>query len=394
LLDEHPITGRTQHVLATLYKETGAYSQAEALLRQVIVVQRKAPSAAGDLSISLVTLGLVYSDMGRHAEAEPLCREALELAERTFGAQHLQTRTALRALGSLYRRMGNYENAEPLLERAIALGREARETAGAIYSLADLYADAGAHRKAQPLYQRAIAIYDGTLGPEHPESADVLQSLAVLHWALGESQQALSMLQRVQRIQTNNANRFLATGSEVRKQNYLRKSAASTFDAVSFAMSTPGSAATALGLTSVLQHKGRVLDGMSDSVARLRRSVAPADQALLEQLADVASQLSALAYGKEGRLSIEQYRERVTQLAAQQEQLETELSARSQAFSREVTPVTLANVKRAIPANAVLVEWFRYTPCGPKRKSFTPRRGPPRYVAYVLKRTAKHGIIN
>jgi CHAT domain-containing protein len=142
-------------------------------------------------------------------------------------------------------------------------------------------------------------------------------------------------------------------------------------------------------LTSVLQHKGRVLDAVSDNFARLRRSVTPTDQALLEQLADVAGQLSSLTYGQDGNLSPEQYRRRMTQLAARKEALETDLAARSAAFNREIAPVTLASVKQAVPINAALVEWFRYTPLDPARKSHQARRGSARYAAYVLKRNAQ-----
>jgi CHAT domain-containing protein/tetratricopeptide (TPR) repeat protein len=392
---EHPGTGRTLQLLATVYIDTGAYSQAAVLLLRVISVQRSGQSAAqGDLALSLVTLALVHSDMGRYAQAEPLCKEALAIAERIFGARHRYTLKTINTLGDVYRRMGHYNRAESLYKRVIALrqtvlGLDDRETAGSLVSLARLYADTGAYRKAQPLYRRAIALFNKAYGAAHPESTGALKSLAVLHWALGDTQQTLVLLQRIQDIQTQNSDRFLTTGSEVRKQDYLRKTTENTFDDVSFEMATSGTAATALGLTSVLRHKGRVLDAMSDNVVRLRRSVASADRALLEQLSDVAGQLSALTFGQRERPSIEQYRERVTQLTVRQEQLETELASRSRAFARELTPVTLANVQRAIPANAVLVEWFRYTPCGPKRKSFAPDRGPPRYVAYVLKRSGE-----
>jgi len=383
---EHPDTARYLMNLAVLYMDTGAYSQAEPLLRRTISVQEKIPALAPeDMANSLTSLGTLYAWMDRPTQAEPLYRQAIAMFEKSLGAKHPSTAVAVANLGDLYREMGAYDRAEPLVKRSIfireaTLGQEHQLTGAAIYQLADLYYDTGAYDKAQPLYRRTLAIYEKALGPDHPRTAGAFRSLAVLHWARGESQLALSLLQRAQRIQANNAERFLLSGSEARKQEYLLTLTDHTFLDLSFAMSTPGTAATQLGLTSVLQHKGRVLDAVSDNLARLRRSVAPVDQALLEQLADVAGQLSALTYGQGANLSLEQYRERLAQLSARQEQLQADLASRSRAFSREVTPVTVTNVKAAIPVNAALVEWFRYTPFDPK-KSRTARRGSPRYVA-------------
>jgi CHAT domain-containing protein len=196
----------------------------------------------------------------------------------------------------------------------------------------------------------------------------------------------LTLLQAVQHRQEKNSRRLLAVGSEARKQEYLRYLAQDTYADVSFAMATPGTAATVLGLTSVLRHKGRVLDVVSDSIVRLRRSVAPADQAVLEELVDLASQVSATIYGQGGGMSPEQYRARLARLSTRQEKLEAELANRSLAFGRELTSVTLANIRQAIPVDAVLVEWFRYMPLDPTRKN-SMRSASPHYVAYVLKRT-------
>jgi CHAT domain-containing protein/Tfp pilus assembly protein PilF len=389
---DHPGAPRMLGYLANLYTNTGAYDQAEPLYRQVISIQEKLPEPAAT-AVSLNNLAHMYSEMGRPEKAEPLLQQALAIWEKSLGSDHPFTMAAVGNLGNAYRLLGAYDKAEPLYKRAIATSEatqdaDSRDTGDFIYGLANLYFDSGAAARARPLYQRAIAIYEKTLGPDHPETARALRSLAAIHWARGATQQALSLLQRVQRMQTRNADRLLSAGSEARKQSYLQSLTENTSGDVSFALWASGPAATALGLTSVLQHKGRVLDAVSDNMARLRRSLAPADQGLLEQLADIAAQLSLLTYGQGGNLPPEQYRAKLAQLAVRQEQLQGELASRSRSFSREVTPVTLANVQRQIPANAVLVEWFRYTPFDPKHAPES-RRGAARYVAYLLKRSGE-----
>jgi CHAT domain-containing protein len=389
---EQPVYAKMLSLLARMYSDTGAYDRAESLFNRAISIQEKTQgSETAEMAVLLKKVADMYLQMSRYSEAKLLYQRALDIAEKTLGVDHYFTAEIVGELGDTYRQMGTYDKAGPLLKRAMS-ATEATEgpkhwyTAHAFYRLANLYFDIGKHGESQQLHQRAVAIYEQALGLEHPRTARALRSLALVHWVRGERQRTLSFLQRAQRIQTRNSERFLSGGSEIRKYNYARTLTNNTFEDVSFAMSTREAGAAVLGLTSVLQHKGRVLDSMSDNVARIRRSVAATDQVLLDGLADIAGQLSTLTYGDGGNMSPEQYRRRFTQLAKRQEQLEGELATRSRAFSRELTPVTVANVRRAIPVDAALVELFRYTPFDPT-KSIKARRGAPRYVAYVLKRS-------
>ncbi len=183
-------------------------------------------------------------------------------------------------------------------------------------------------------------------------------------------------------------------GSEARKQSYLQQGVGKAYGLASFALANPTPRATALGLTAVLQYKGRVLDAMSDSVARLRASVLPKDRALFDRLSAVAEQISTLTYRGPGNLSPEAYRQNLEALAQEQDQLEAELSSRSTAFRQEITPVTLDGVRQRLPSDAVLVEWFRYEPFDPKAKEEGARWGAPRYVAYVLHHTGEPSVID
>jgi CHAT domain-containing protein/tetratricopeptide (TPR) repeat protein len=390
---EHMETAHSLSGLADLYSITGAYARAESMYRRAISIQEKAPNAdRTNLAFSLNNFAEMYCDMGRYEQAEPLLRRAVAIADESLGPEHYYTAAMLGSLAKVYAHTGTYAQAKPLLRRAIAineraLGRDHAHTADLVDSLADLYFDAGSHQQALALYQRTLAIYEKALGPEHPYTAGALGKLGTVHWARGAWQPALSMLRRAQRVRARNAQRFLSSGSELRKQGYLQSLAEETYRNVSFSVVRPGDEATMLGLSSVLQYKGRVLDEVSDGVARIRRSVEPADRVLLEQLAQIASQLSVMTYRGSGNLSSQQYRERVAQLATRQEELEAELAGRSIEFRRQSRPVTVATVSRAIPPNAVLVEWFRYSPFDPTRKTLEARWGAPRYVAYVLKRS-------
>ena len=71
--------------------------------------------------------------------------------------------------------MGAYDQALPLYRRALeirekALGPEHPDTANSLNNLALLYQVMGAYEQALPLYQRALKIIEKSLGPEHPHA--------------------------------------------------------------------------------------------------------------------------------------------------------------------------------------------------------------------------------
>jgi CHAT domain-containing protein len=157
-----------------------------------------------------------------------------------------------------------------------------------------------------------------------------------------------------------------------------------TFSQITMSLASTDHQAVELGLYGVLQAKGRVLDAMSDSAARLRQSVKLDDRELFEKLATVAQERSTLTYRGPGNLPLDVYRKRLGDLATKQEQLETELSQRSGEVRRQIAPITIAAVQAALPAETALIEWFRYEPFDPKANDEKSKWGKSRYVAYVL----------
>ena len=165
--------------------------------------------------------------MGRYAEAEPLFRRSLEIAEKQLGRDHPHVATSLNNLASLYDHMGRYAEAEPLFRRGLEIGekqlgattrrsaepeqpgkpvpghgpirrgRAARppqpggpgEAAGpdhpdvarSLINLAALYRFMGRYAEAVLLFRRGLAILEKQLGPDHPDVATSLNNLASLY---------------------------------------------------------------------------------------------------------------------------------------------------------------------------------------------------------------------
>ena len=97
--------------------------------------------------------------------------------------------------------MGDYAKAEPLYKRALAirekaLGPDHPDTAQSLNNLALLYDSMGDYAKAEPLYKRALAIREKALGPEHPDTAQSLNNLAKLYYSMGDYAKAEPLYQR------------------------------------------------------------------------------------------------------------------------------------------------------------------------------------------------------
>jgi tetratricopeptide (TPR) repeat protein len=76
------------------------------------------------------------------------------------------------------------------------LGAAIGQSAEALNEHASQLVTAHRYADALPLYQRALALRESDLGPDHPDTAQALTSLAQLYWAQGQYAQALPLFQR------------------------------------------------------------------------------------------------------------------------------------------------------------------------------------------------------
>jgi CHAT domain-containing protein/Tfp pilus assembly protein PilF len=100
---------------------------------------------------------------------------------------------------------GKYAEAIPLAKKALELrertfGPDHSNTAALLNNLGMLYAGMGDYAKAEPLYQRALKIREKTLGPEHPNTAISLNNLALLYGLMGDYAKGEPLCQRALRI--------------------------------------------------------------------------------------------------------------------------------------------------------------------------------------------------
>lgn len=113
---------------------------------------------------------------GNHAEATRVAEKALEIAEKTYGSDHLNVAKSMNNLANLYLLEGKSrgEQAAGLYRKAIAieekvLGKDHPDLADTLFNFAMLHLFLEHTDRAFPLLERSLAIKEKKLGRQHPE---------------------------------------------------------------------------------------------------------------------------------------------------------------------------------------------------------------------------------
>ena len=74
-----------------------------------------------------------------------------------------------------------------------------------LYALAELHRAQGRYAQAEPLYRRSLAILGKTLGPEHPQVAQILENYAALLRKTDREPEGAEMEARAKQIRAKHA---------------------------------------------------------------------------------------------------------------------------------------------------------------------------------------------
>lgn len=131
---------------------------------------------------------------GQYEEAERLLWAAFKEAEE-FGGLDLRMAESQAGLGRLYHTLGRHAEAEPLYRRALetwvnVLGSTHPKVAVGLGTLGQVYYAQGRYHQAEPLYRRSLKILERVVGPAHPVVAAGLENYAALLRKTGREPEA------------------------------------------------------------------------------------------------------------------------------------------------------------------------------------------------------------
>ncbi|MGW0909466.1 tetratricopeptide repeat protein [Streptomyces sp. NPDC002853] len=221
--DEHPDTLLVRRNLALAVRDTGDLRRAIALFEEVVPAMERVLGEFHVLTRSArVSLALMYRSAGdfeRMAELSSAPQESPggpqpsapgpgggETTDRTTALAEpdvLDTRNADLGFGLLA--VGDGARAIPLLEEVVREdvgARQATDDRNAVtarHNLAAAHLMAGAPERALPLFQEVLRIREESLGPEHPDHPDILNSrrhLADAYREAGEFAEAASLYEQ------------------------------------------------------------------------------------------------------------------------------------------------------------------------------------------------------
>jgi CHAT domain-containing protein/TolA-binding protein len=383
--------------LSVTHMKRGNYETAAADLQRGIVISEKSMGPEDQLTMRLnYNLGDIYLSSEQFDRAEALMQKILAVLEKQDGPDHPDLAYPLQNLGIIARQKKQYDRAleylwrsEKLREKSI--GARNPLTATLLVNIGNVYHDQGDYAKAMELFVRALDILESASGPYDPSTIITLSNMARTSAARNDTAHSLEYQARLDILVEKSISLNLALGSEREKLDYIHTIAGYTEKSISMSVrQAPDDERAAEGaVTAILQRKGRVLDALSGSLATLRQHLKPADRDLLDDLSSTTTELAKLSLNGPKKTSLEQYQNKFQALEQKREQLEAEVSRRSEGYYEPDGSVTLASVKAAIPDGAVLLEFSQYRIFNPKASDRSSAFGDPRYVAYVVSRDAE-----
>lgn len=112
-------------------------------------------------------------------------------------------------LAALYHAQGKFKFSEPLYEKSLDIkidiyGLEHLETALNLHNLAIMHSARRKYEKAEILYQRTLEVREAILGAEHKDLVPVLNNYALMLEKMGRSEEAVSIRERAQKLDSTN----------------------------------------------------------------------------------------------------------------------------------------------------------------------------------------------
>ena len=320
-----------------------------------------------------------YQLQGRYGEAEPLFLEALQVSRETLGARHPNTLTTLPSLALLYQAQGRYGEAELLFLEAEQVSREVLgprhpNTLSSLGVLADFYQAQGRYAEAEPLFLEAEQVSLEVLGARHPQTFKIQLNSANLLVNQGRRAEAVRKLQQmVPHLLGWLGQELYSTETGAVRRHLVSSQAPFQDVALSLAIAENSGEARQLAGNVILRFK--LLQSEEEwYLARLtRRSQDPRVRALAGEVSRLRAALVAAARAEPGAFD-------KTLQALEAKQLALGAVSRDYKDHLRVLTANVEDLRAALPASAVLIEFRQFRPFD--FRTGTP--GEPRFAAMLL----------
>jgi len=195
--------------LGVTYSRQGRFKKAEQLFQQALQTVEGTEAFEAYAGRIFNNLGGVYCEQRKYALAEEFMTKSLMLTAAQVGPAHPALTDTLNSLGIVYTNIGRYADAEAQFQRAIAILGQRGVTesdvrmARSLKGLADSYIKAGRKTEAAIVLERAVLVARRNL--THPEMVNILEAYSRLLVELGKPREAKEIRSEAQRARVTTA---------------------------------------------------------------------------------------------------------------------------------------------------------------------------------------------
>lgn len=438
LVTGHPDIGRTYRLIGYLYWIMARYNEAEDMTRRSLSIYDKAGmnNYAG-VADAWFVLCLILSNKGDYKAGEEaffhakaiyensycenhprmalvwaarayfendlkrtlsLYKKAIEILDESCGPGHPWTAIPYYNTAAINFYKGNYAEAESFFNEVIKTAESSftsnSSLIGGTYQwLGKIYSSRGEYANAEHYFKKALSIFESRYGNNDISMVD----LADLYGSTGEYDKAAAHYKRDWQKRYNYIQYAFTATSEMQKIRYLR-----TYPIVDeshlslcFIYDDPGLKQSALDM--VFKSKAIILDALA---AEKEVAYCSNDEKIagkVQQYAEICGKIAALSLAAGRGTEPAGLAYHLNNLYEIKDSLEQELSNDCYEFEEDISArkYGVSDIARLIPDDAVLWEYFKYSPydfnkIGTAQEKFGPRR----YMAFTLDNLGQINVID
>jgi CHAT domain-containing protein/Flp pilus assembly protein TadD len=198
--NDHPDLIISLSNMATFLIGIGNYADSESLLTEALEMSRRVfKKDHPNLAELINNMAVFYETKGNYADAESLYMESLEMKRRIYKKDHPDLALSIGNTAAFFKEKGFNDNAELLLKEALEMNRriyknDHPQLARSIHNLAILYLDLKRLSDAETLLKEALEMKRRIYKSDHPDLALSIQNMAVIHKINGNYQEAEILL--------------------------------------------------------------------------------------------------------------------------------------------------------------------------------------------------------
>ncbi|MFO0660216.1 MAG: CHAT domain-containing tetratricopeptide repeat protein [Polyangiaceae bacterium] len=376
--------------LANTFAELGQNARAEEMFTLAI---ERATKKGGDNHVDVARVledrGDYYWDMGTLDKAEKDLRRALEIRDKTTGATSMSSIGLHSSLGRVLIAKGSLDEAEQQLAQALSLeektdGPEHLDVADELFFLANCHWVKGDFSKAIAAYERAREIRRKALAEQSPFSFMASTFLSVARWSSGDTQGALKDLADASRGTEPMVAPMLSVATEARRGRVWTSLEMRLSLALSLHFSSKSDDSSRFALLSSLRVKQRYFDSLVDAAAPWRRTAGSSEMGKWVERSKLRAKLGRDLIDGPARALPASYRERLSKRQSDIDAIESALPSERRAVLASMDDDSVERLFAKI-GDGTLVDYVRFDPIDPSKKTRAEQIGAARYAALVVR---------